>query len=101
MERHIAEIASFHLDRVLGFRRAVPTVGRVLNISSEFVLLLYSIYKTSFRLWNLADKKLAKTFFVSPAKNLCFVGKCDYYCDTTHAMCGQPDLKEGSLQVRF
>lgn len=40
--------------RVLGFRRAVPTVGRVVNISSD--------------LWAKADKTLAKTFFVSPGK---------------------------------
>ncbi|CAG2118462.1 unnamed protein product, partial [Medioppia subpectinata] len=82
-ERHNSEIASFHLDRILGFRRSPPVVGRVLNMSSE--------------IYALSDEELLKTFFVSPANNLCFHGKCSYYCDTAHALCGHPDLLEGSF----
>ncbi|ESP03996.1 hypothetical protein LOTGIDRAFT_156599 [Lottia gigantea] len=82
-ERHNAEIAAFHLDRALGFYRVPPTTGRLVNISSE--------------LKKFADRKLAKTFFYSPAGNLCFHGSCSYYCDTSHAICGQPDTLEVSL----
>ncbi|CAG0893480.1 unnamed protein product, partial [Cyprideis torosa] len=84
-ERHNAEIASFHLDRILGFRRVPPTTGRLLNITSE--------------IYSLAPLRLLKTFFISPADNLCFHGTCDYYCDTAHAFCGQPDMLEASVAV--
>ncbi|XP_011059837.1 PREDICTED: extracellular serine/threonine protein kinase FAM20C-like [Acromyrmex echinatior] len=82
-ERHTAEIASFHLDRLLGFRRAMPVNGRTLNVTTE--------------IYQIADSELLKTFFVSPAGNLCFHGKCSYYCDTAHAVCGSPDILEGSF----
>ncbi|XP_014213675.1 extracellular serine/threonine protein CG31145 isoform X3 [Copidosoma floridanum] len=82
-ERHHAEIAAFHLDRLLGFRRGMPVTGRKLNITAE--------------IYQVTDGDILKTFFVSPAGNLCFHGKCTYYCDTSHAICGDPDTLEGSF----
>ncbi|KAG8189856.1 hypothetical protein JTE90_023363, partial [Oedothorax gibbosus] len=84
-ERHVSEIASYHLDKILGFRRAPPVVGRKVNISAE--------------IYPLAEPELHKTFFVSPAGNVCFHGQCSYYCDTGHAVCGDPDMLEGSLSA--
>lgn len=72
-----------HPHRILGFRRAMPVVGRTLNITTE--------------IYQVAEDDLLKTFFVSPANNLCFHGKCSYYCDTSHAICGHPDMLEGSF----
>ncbi|XP_023225249.1 extracellular serine/threonine protein CG31145-like isoform X2 [Centruroides sculpturatus] len=82
-ERHNSEIAAYHLDRLLGFRRAPPVVGRILNMTSE--------------IYALSEYELIKTFFISPANNLCFHGRCGYYCDTGHAVCGHPDTLEGSF----
>ncbi|XP_055945977.1 extracellular serine/threonine protein CG31145-like isoform X1 [Argiope bruennichi] len=84
-ERHVSEIASFHLDKLLGFRRTPPCVGRKVNISEE--------------LYPLVEPDLHKTFFISPAGNVCFHGQCTYYCDTSHAICGDPHMLEGSLSV--
>jgi extracellular serine/threonine protein kinase FAM20C len=61
----------------------MPVVGRTLNITSE--------------IYQLADDDLLKTFFISPSNNVCFHGKCSYYCDTSHAICGNPDTLEGSF----
>lgn len=49
-------ISNIYKLRILGYRRAVPTVGRVLNITSE--------------LYENAERKLKKTFFISPGSNL-------------------------------
>lgn len=84
-ERHISEIAAYHLDRLLGFRRVPPSVGRTLNMTAE--------------IFAIAENDLVKTFFISPANNLCFHGQCLYYCDTAHAVCGSPDVLEGSFSA--
>ncbi|XP_069920037.1 extracellular serine/threonine protein kinase FAM20C [Oryctolagus cuniculus] len=83
-ERHNAEIAAFHLDRILDFRRVPPVAGRVVNMTRE----IRDVTR---------DKKLWRTFFTSPANNICFYGECSYYCSTEHALCGKPDQIEGSL----
>lgn len=67
----------------MGFRRCMPVTGRLLNMTTE--------------IYQVTDGDILKTFFVSPAGNLCFHGKCTYYCDTSHAICGNPDLLEGSF----
>lgn len=61
----------------------MPVTGRTLNLTTE--------------LYEIGDPNLLKTFFVSPANNLCFHGHCSYYCDTSHAVCGNPDMLEGSF----
>lgn len=73
----------FMISRLLGFRRAMPVTGRKLNMTTE--------------IYQVADSELLKTFFVSPSNNMCFHGKCSYYCDTGHAICGNPDMLEGSF----
>ncbi|KAL8593352.1 hypothetical protein ACOMHN_067308 [Nucella lapillus] len=70
---------------VLGFNRVPPVGGRVLNMTRD--------------IRRLADNKLARTFFVSPAGNLCFHGTCSYYCDSGHPICGHPDHMEASLMA--
>ncbi|XP_078274213.1 extracellular serine/threonine protein kinase FAM20C-like [Rhinoraja longicauda] len=83
-ERHNSEIAAFHLDRILDFRRVPPVAGRLVNMTREIRDVTH-------------DKKLWRTFFISPANNICFYGECSYYCSTEHALCGKPDKIEGSL----
>ncbi|KAL4240460.1 sequence similarity 20 [Mactra antiquata] len=82
-ERHNAEIAAFHLDRILGFYRVPPTIGREVNLTGDIK--------------RLAEPSLKRTFFISPANNVCFHGTCSYYCDTGHAVCGHPIMLEASL----
>ncbi|KAK1877859.1 Extracellular serine/threonine protein kinase FAM20C [Dissostichus eleginoides] len=73
-ERHNGEIAAFHLDRLLGFNRIPPVVGRLINVTSEIREIT-------------ADHRLSRTFFTSPAGNVCFYGQCEYYCSTEHPAC--------------
>uniref|UniRef100_A0A7N8XYJ1 Family with sequence similarity 20 member C, like n=1 Tax=Mastacembelus armatus TaxID=205130 RepID=A0A7N8XYJ1_9TELE len=83
-ERHNAEIAAFHLDRLLGFNRIPPVVGRLINVTTEIREVT-------------TDHRLSSTFFTSPVGNMCFYGLCEYYCSTEHPVCGQPHALEVSL----
>ncbi|XP_006798075.1 extracellular serine/threonine protein kinase FAM20C-like [Neolamprologus brichardi] len=83
-ERHNGEIAAFHLDRLLGFNRIPPVVGRLINVTTEIKEIT-------------TDRRLSKTFFTSPAGNVCFYGQCEYYCSVEHPVCGQPHMLEVSL----
>ncbi|KAM3859582.1 pseudokinase FAM20A [Diretmus argenteus] len=86
LQRHNAEIAAFHLDRVLDFRRVPPVVGRLVNITGEVLQVS-------------RNEDLRSVFFTSPANNTCFFAKCLYVCKTEYAVCGSPDLLEGSLSA--
>ncbi|XP_008436017.1 pseudokinase FAM20A [Poecilia reticulata] len=85
-QRHNAEIAAFHLDRILDFRRVPPVAGRRVNVSGEVLHVAH-------------NEDLRAVFFTSPANNTCFFAKCLYVCKTEYAVCGGPDLLEGSLSA--
>ncbi|XP_072311678.1 pseudokinase FAM20A [Eucyclogobius newberryi] len=86
IQRHNAEIAAFHLDRVLDFCRVPPAVGRMVNATGE----VYDVTQ---------NEDLQYVFFKSPVNNTCFFAKCLYMCKTEYAVCGRPDLLEGSLSA--
>lgn len=84
--KYFQNLNSFSI-RILGFRRASPTVGRKVHIYNEF--------------FPLADEDFLRTFYRSPSGNACFHGECEYYCDSNHGICGEPDLVEGSFAAFF
>ncbi|XP_069511177.1 pseudokinase FAM20A [Ambystoma mexicanum] len=86
LQRHNAEVAAFHLDRILDFRRVPPVAGRLVNISSDILEVA-------------RNEVLQSVFFVSPANNTCFFAKCPYMCKTEYAVCGNPHMLEGSLSA--
>ncbi|XP_038071325.1 glycosaminoglycan xylosylkinase-like [Patiria miniata] len=83
-ERHNAEIASFHLDRLLGFRRVPPCSGRRVNLKKEI-------------LGKSEDTNLLSTVFKSGA-NLCVIGNCKpWFCNQDHPSCTKGDLMEVAM----
>ncbi|XP_070581641.1 glycosaminoglycan xylosylkinase-like [Ptychodera flava] len=83
-DRHNAEIAAFHLDRILSFRRAPLVVGRIIDLQTEIL--------------PVATEKLKKTFFVNSENNTCFYGEC-YYCNKNEPACAKGSYMEGSVTL--
>ncbi|MEQ2181078.1 hypothetical protein GOODEAATRI_007654 [Goodea atripinnis] len=75
-----------HWERILDFRRVPPVVGRRVNVTGEILRVAH-------------NEDLRAVFFTSPASNTCFFAKCLYVCKTEYAVCGSPDLLEGSLSA--
>ncbi|XP_066917993.1 glycosaminoglycan xylosylkinase-like [Clytia hemisphaerica] len=83
-DRHNGEIAAFHLDRILGFNRAPPVVGRLVNLREEVI--------------NVAQTSLLDTFWRDNSNNICFFGKC-MYCKREESACGKGEIMEASLTL--
>ncbi|XP_059804507.1 pseudokinase FAM20A-like isoform X1 [Hypanus sabinus] len=86
IQRHNAEIAAFHLDRILDFRRVPPVAGRRVHLSKEIQD-------------RTRNEDLKGSFFTSPDNNVCFYSKCLYSCKTEYAVCGRPHQLEGSVSA--
>lgn len=85
-DRHNAEIAAFHLDRVLNFRRAPLVTSRKINFKEELL--------------PVAAERLSNTFKEVDGKQ-CFYGIC-YYCNENEYACaGDDGLLEGSVTIWF
>ncbi|XP_041368788.1 glycosaminoglycan xylosylkinase-like [Gigantopelta aegis] len=81
-DRHNGEIASFHLGRILEFRRTPLAVGRKINLEKEIM--------------PVSTPELLKTFFVKD-NDTCFYGKC-YYCKgPADGVCADGDVLEGTV----
>lgn len=81
MERPYSEIASFTLDKLLGFRRAVPVAGRSVNLLKE--------------IYPYVGEDLDDRFFYSPTENFCFRG--NWLGSMYLPFCGHPEAIDGSL----
>ncbi|XP_072429553.1 glycosaminoglycan xylosylkinase isoform X2 [Chiloscyllium punctatum] len=80
-DRHNAEVSAFHLDRILGLRRAPVVVGRYVNLHTEIK--------------PVASEQLLSTF-LTQGNNSCFYGKC-YYCRESEPACADGHIMEGSV----
>ncbi|XP_067929825.1 glycosaminoglycan xylosylkinase-like [Watersipora subatra] len=85
-DRHNAEIAAFHLNRIIGLNRAPIIVGRKVDLESE--------------LRPVAHKNLLNTYYYQDG-NSCFYGKCHYCKGPETGVCAERTNMEGSLSLWF
>lgn len=83
-DRHNAEIAAFHLNRIIGMHNVPLVVGRKIDLESE--------------IRPIAHKNLLNTFYYKDG-NTCFYGKC-YYCKGPETgTCADRFTMEGSITL--
>lgn len=83
-DRHYAEIAAFHLNRIIELNKVPLVVGRKVDLESEI--------RTT------AHQNLLKTFYYKNG-NTCFYGKCHYCRGPKTGVCGNNAILEGSLTL--
>lgn len=82
-DRHNAEIAAFHLGRILELRRTPLAVGRRVNLLTDIL--------------PVASKRLRQTFFEKD-EAVCFYGQCLYCKGPEDGVCARQDgVLEGTL----
>ncbi|PIK38060.1 putative extracellular serine/threonine protein kinase FAM20C [Apostichopus japonicus] len=75
-ERHTSEIAAFHLDRILNYRRVIPCAGRRVNFTAEV-------------LNNTKDPAILRNLTKKNGNN-CFIGDCvPWFCNKDHMICDE------------
>ncbi|KAG9350958.1 hypothetical protein JZ751_024847 [Albula glossodonta] len=112
-DRHNAEVAAFHLDRILGFRRAPLVVGRFVNLRTEIKpvatdqLLSTFLMQAPFLkpphqknppLLTPVTRAVTVWIFSYHGNNTCFYGKC-YYCRESEPACAEGEVMEGSVTL--
>ncbi|CAG5135867.1 unnamed protein product, partial [Candidula unifasciata] len=81
-DRHNAEIAAFHLGRLLELRRTPLTIGRRVDIDKEII--------------RVASQKLLSTFYEREGES-CFYGRCLYCKGPEDGVCATSGVLEGTL----
>ena len=83
-DKHNAEIAAFHLNRIIGLHRVPIVVGRMIDLESE--------------IRPVAHKNLLQTYYYQNG-NTCFYGKCHYCKGPETGVCAARTIMEGSVSL--
>lgn len=83
-DRHNAEVAAFHLNRIIGLNRVPLVVGRQIDLESD--------------LRPVAHRQLVSTYYYKDG-NSCFYGKCLYCKGPETGVCADRTMLEGSVTL--
>ncbi|XP_045106680.1 glycosaminoglycan xylosylkinase-like [Portunus trituberculatus] len=84
LDRHNAEVAAFHLGRLLALPTVPLTVGRRVSLREHIL--------------PVASRELATTFFKMEGGEICFYGVCQY-CNKNNSVCDNGALLESAVML--